>query len=58
MFVMHVPSTFYKFTKTNKYIKYPIGYLKNIWIGNLYNNKLKCQHENLLKHTDNLGEAT
>lgn len=29
MFVMHISSNFYKFTR-NKYIKYPIGYRKNI----------------------------
>ena len=38
MFVMHIPSSFYKFIR-NKNIKYPTGDRKNIWIGNLWNRK-------------------
>ena len=30
MFVVHIPSAFYKFTRVNKYIKYKMGYLKNM----------------------------
>ena len=30
MFVVHIPSAFYKFARVNKYIKYKMGYLKNM----------------------------